>query len=119
MHQHFHSPLTNVDNVVLSGNVSTRNGTGDGSVGAAWRRTTSDRNWFEVDAKLGSNSSTTATYFRRLTSKTFVNMSGQKLYSVYRVQTNQINAFNVSLPLPSALRTSYVYVIWLLSQFLL
>ena len=72
------SPLSNVDNVVLSGNVSTRNGTGDGSVGAAWRRTTSDRNWFEVDAKLGSNASSSATYFHRLTTKTFVNMSGEK-----------------------------------------
>ena len=72
------SPLSNVDNVVLSGNVSTRNGTGDGSVGAAWRRTTSDRNWFEVDAKLGSNASSSATYFHRLTAKTFVNMSGNK-----------------------------------------
>jgi len=69
-------PLSNVDNVVLSGNVSTRSGNGDGSVGAAWRRTTSDRNWFEVDAKLGSNSSSSATYFHRLTAKTFVNMSG-------------------------------------------
>ena len=75
----FNSPLSNVDNVVLSGNVSTRSGNGDGSVGAAWRRTTSDRNWFEVDAKLGSNSSSSATYFHRLTAKTFVNMSGDNV----------------------------------------
>ena len=73
------SPLSNVDNVVISGNVSTRNGNGDGSVGAAWRRTTSYRNWFEVDAKLGSNTTSSATYFHRLTAKTFVNMSGDNV----------------------------------------
>lgn len=58
------------------GNVSTRNGNGDGSVGVAWKRVTSDRNWFELEGGFGNGPRAGAKYFRALTSQTFVNMSG-------------------------------------------
>ena len=71
-------PLTLADNVILSGNVSTSNGTGDGSVGVAWRRNASEKSWHELSVGVGSTRGHFGgKYFRRFTQRTFVNMSGE------------------------------------------
>lgn len=83
---------------LLSGKVSAHNGTGNGSVGVAWKRITPARNWFQLDAGVGNGPSagfkhfrwdyssrsqglvlaelTIVYVFRRLTSRMFLNMSG-------------------------------------------
>ena len=45
------APITNSDNVILSGHVSTRDGTGSGAVGCSLRRVTSEKSWHEFSAR--------------------------------------------------------------------
>ena len=49
--QTIEAPITNTDNVTLSGHVSTRDGTGSGAVGCSLRRITSDTSWQEFSAR--------------------------------------------------------------------
>eukprot|EP00095_Tigriopus_kingsejongensis_P005439 maker-scaffold224_size251237-snap-gene-0.18 protein:Tk05439 transcript:maker-scaffold224_size251237-snap-gene-0.18-mRNA-1 annotation:"-like protein subfamily c member 11" len=69
-------PITNADNVVLSGNVATSNGTGHGGVGCSWKRVVSEKTSYETSIQLGNASNLGTKLFRRLTPRTFVNMSG-------------------------------------------
>lgn len=42
------APLTSTDTAILSGNLSTQNGNGGGSINVALRRVTSAKGWGEV-----------------------------------------------------------------------
>lgn len=44
----FQAPLTSTDTAILSGNLSTQNGNGGGSINLALRRVTSAKGWGEV-----------------------------------------------------------------------
>lgn len=44
----FQAPLTSTDTAILSGNLSTQNGNGGGSINLAFRRVTSAKGWGEV-----------------------------------------------------------------------
>ncbi len=79
--QSINCPLTNRDNVVVSGSVSTVNGNGNGSVAAAWRRVCSSWNWFELDAGIGNGPRAGGRYFHELTNKTSVDMSGSMQFT--------------------------------------
>lgn len=46
----FQAPLTATDTAILSGNLSTQNGNGGGSINLALRRVTSAKGWGEVRA---------------------------------------------------------------------
>lgn len=70
------APLTNTDKVVLAGNVSARNGVGSGSINCALRRVTSDKSWHEFEVGVGNGPSLGAKLYRKLTTHTFVNVSG-------------------------------------------
>ena len=70
-------PLTLNDNVVLGGSVAASNGVGDGGVEVAWRRTVSDKSWFDVNVGVGSTRGHLGSkFFRRFSNRTFMNMSG-------------------------------------------
>ena len=101
-------PLTNSDNVVLSGkhfpqyfvnhscfpyfpcknkyflnfeflgNVSSRNGNGSGSVSCSWKKVHSDSLSHELDLAFGNWPRFGAKAFKRLTKKSFANMSGKE-----------------------------------------
>jgi len=70
-------PLTDADNVCLGGNVSTRNGVGGGNVSASWRRVRSDSLWHELELGVGQGPKLGGKVYKRLTAKTFLNMSGK------------------------------------------
>jgi DnaJ family protein C protein 11 len=74
--QTIEAPLTNTDKLVLAGNVSAHNGNGSGSVGCTLRRVTSDKSWHEFDASFGNGPTFGAKLYRKLSTNTFVNMSG-------------------------------------------
>ena len=74
--QTIEAPLTNTDNLTLSGNVSTQNGRGSGSVGCTLRRVSSEKSWHEVSTSVGEGFSLAGKAFRRLTARTFGDMSG-------------------------------------------
>lgn len=69
-------PITNADNVVISGNVTTANGNGDGSVGCAWRRALSNGSSLETNLQIGSHSHMGGKYSRKIASRTFAVFSG-------------------------------------------
>lgn len=48
IHSFFQAPLTATDTAILSGNLSTQNGNGGGSINLALRRVTSAKGWGEV-----------------------------------------------------------------------
>lgn len=48
----FQAPLTSTDTAILSGNLSTQNGNGGGSINLALRRVTSAKGWGEVRVPL-------------------------------------------------------------------
>lgn len=48
----FQAPLTSTDTAILSGNLSTQNGNGGGSINLALRRVTSAKGWGEVRVHL-------------------------------------------------------------------
>ena len=49
--QTIEAPITNSDKVTLSGNVTTRDGTGSGTVGCSLRRITSEKSWHEFSGR--------------------------------------------------------------------
>jgi len=70
------APLTVTEKLTLSGDVSSHNGRGDGSVTCLIKRATSDKSSHEVYASIGNGPSLGGKYFRKLTNTTFVTMSG-------------------------------------------
>lgn len=86
-------PITNADNVTLSGHVSTRDGTGSGAVGCSLRRITSDTAWQEISASFGQGPRFKADAYRKLSTHSFVNMSGSLQFKSMGITP----AFNISL----------------------
>lgn len=74
--QSIQAPLTTSDTATLSGNLSTTNGTGNGSVSCGIRRVTSAAKWQEVEFSVGNGATIGGKMYRKLTARTFVNMSG-------------------------------------------
>nr|CAG4648550.1 EOG090X03AJ [Polyphemus pediculus] len=70
------APLTLNDTAILSGNLSTRNGSGTGSVNMSLRRITSAEGWAELEVGCGDGLSISAKGFRNLTKRIFTNISG-------------------------------------------
>jgi len=70
------APLTPVDTATLAGQVSTRNGTGSGQVSARVRRVAGDQGWQEAEIGVGQGLSLGGKIYRKLSLRTFVNMSG-------------------------------------------
>ncbi len=75
--QTIEAPLTNTDKLYIAGNVSAHNGRGDGNVACTLRRVTSDKSWHEFDCSIGSTPSFGGKTYRKLSTHTFVNMSGK------------------------------------------
>jgi len=74
--QTIEAPLTNTDKVILAGNVSTRNGSGEGSVGCTFHRVASEKSWYQVTSSFGNGLHLGSTVYRKLTPRTFADMSG-------------------------------------------
>nr|CAG4643816.1 EOG090X03AJ [Lepidurus arcticus] len=74
--QAIEAPLTLKDTVLMSGHLSTHNGTGAGSVNVALRRVISEKGWVECEVGAGSGLNLTAKGFRTLSKRTFLNISG-------------------------------------------
>ena len=74
--QSVQAPLSPRDTCTLSGNVHSSNGTGGGAVSCSVRRLTSDRGWVEGEVGAGSGLSLGTKCYRKLTERSFVNMSG-------------------------------------------
>ena len=78
---HFQAPLTSRDTCTLSGNVHTSNGNGSGSLRCALRRITGDTGWMEAEVGAGEGLNSTARFYRKLSERNFVNMSGSLQFS--------------------------------------
>nr|CAG4644654.1 EOG090X03AJ [Leptodora kindtii] len=74
--QSIEAPLTLKDSAFMSGQMTTRNGTGSGTVNVALRRVLSAEGWFEVEVGCGGGLALSAKGFRTLTKRTFTNISG-------------------------------------------
>ena len=48
------APITNSDKVILAGNVSTRNGSGEGSISATFHRLASEKSWYQFTSSFGN-----------------------------------------------------------------
>ncbi|PNF16476.1 DnaJ subfamily C member 11 [Cryptotermes secundus] len=73
--QSIEAPLTLRDTMTMSGQLSTQNGTGTGSVVVSLRRLLSEKGWLEVDLGAGNGPTFTLKGFRTLTKRTFSNMA--------------------------------------------
>jgi DnaJ family protein C protein 11 len=73
--QSIEAPLTLRDTMTMSGQLSTQNGTGTGSVVVSLRRLLSEKGWLEVDFGAGNGPTFTLKGFRTLTKRTFSNMA--------------------------------------------
>merc|ERR1719481_213317 len=74
--QSIQAPLTTQDTATLSGNLSTSNGTGNGSIKCAMRRVTSESAWQEAEIGVGNGLNMGAKMYRKLSERNFVNLSG-------------------------------------------
>jgi len=79
--QSIQAPLTPTDTAILSGNITTSNGTGSGGLNCALSRVTSDSASQEVEVGFGNGLNLGAKMFRKLTERNFVNMSGSLQFS--------------------------------------
>jgi DnaJ family protein C protein 11 len=73
--QSIEAPLTLRDTVTMSGQLSTQNGTGTGSVVVSVRRLLSEKGWLELDIGAGNGPSFSLKGFRTLSKRTFSNMA--------------------------------------------
>ncbi|XP_067659298.1 dnaJ homolog subfamily C member 11-like [Haliotis asinina] len=64
-------PLTVKDTAIISGNLSTQNGTGTGAFVASWRRLTSDKGWMELETVFGNGLGGSIKGFRQLTRRCY------------------------------------------------
>ena len=76
------APLTLTDKFVIAGNVSTHNGKGSGSIGCTLKRVTSEKSSHEFDCSIGNGPHFGGKYYRRLSTNTFFNMSGEYFYGI-------------------------------------
>jgi len=90
--QTIEAPLTNSDKVTLSGNVHTRDGTGSGSVGCSLRHTASEKQWHDFSASIGNGPTFKTDAYRKLSTHSFVNMSGSLQFKSVGITP----AFNLS-----------------------
>jgi len=81
--QSIQAPLSSRDTCTLSGNVHTSNGNGGGGLKCALRRITGDTGWMEAELGVdeGKVLSSSAKFYRKLTERNFVNMSGTLQFS--------------------------------------
>ena len=81
--------------LILSGNVATSRGEGEGGIGLTWRRTTSNKSWQEYGLSFGNGNpmgGLGASYFRHLTDKTHLHLSGSsQLYRNALVLSSGLN----------------------------
>jgi DnaJ family protein C protein 11 len=73
--QSIEAPLTLRDTMTMSGQLSTQNGTGTGSVDVSVRRLLSEKGWLELDIGAGSGPTFSLKGFRTLSKRTFSNMA--------------------------------------------
>ena len=74
--QSIEAPLSNTEKCVITGNVNTHNGQGSGSVGCTLKRVTSEKSSHEIDFSIGSGPRCGGRFHRRLSTSTFLNISG-------------------------------------------
>jgi len=79
--QSIEAPITNSDKVILAGNVSTRNGSGEGSISATFHRLASEKSWYQFTSSFGNGLSMGSTVYRKLSPRTFADMSGSLQFS--------------------------------------
>ena len=91
--QTIEAPISNSDNAILSGHVSTRDGTGSGAVGCSLRRVTSDHSWHQFSISFGEGPTFRTEAYRKLSTHTFVNMSGSLQFKPIGIKP----AFSISL----------------------
>jgi len=91
--QTIEAPITNSDKVTLSGNVTTRDGTGSGTVGCSLRRITSEKSWHEFSGSIGNGPTFQTDVYRKLSTHSFVNMSGSLQFKSSGITPG----FNISL----------------------
>ncbi|KAK4326997.1 hypothetical protein Pmani_002515 [Petrolisthes manimaculis] len=75
LNQSIEAPLTNRDTAILSGNLSSHNGNGNGGINCSIRRVTSDKGWGEVEVGAGNGLSLAAKGFRNFSRGVFGNGS--------------------------------------------
>ncbi|KDR18967.1 dnaJ homolog subfamily C member 11 isoform X2 [Zootermopsis nevadensis] len=73
--QSIEAPLTLRDTMTMSGQLSTQNGTGSGSVDVSVRRLLSEKGWLELDIGAGNGPTFSVKGFRTLSKRTFSNMA--------------------------------------------
>ncbi|ESO92056.1 hypothetical protein LOTGIDRAFT_217203 [Lottia gigantea] len=69
-------PLTVKDTVIIGGELSTHNGTGDGIFVTTWRRLTSDKSWAELEMGVGGQMSGSVKFFRQISPPCFLTIAG-------------------------------------------
>ncbi|XP_033641922.1 dnaJ homolog subfamily C member 11-like [Asterias rubens] len=74
--QSIDAPLTTSDTAVLSGNLSTQNGNGNGSFNVSYRRIFSYQSWGEFQASAGGGPTLALKLFRNINKRTFVTCTG-------------------------------------------
>ena len=73
--QTIEAPLTMTEKVVIYGNLNTRRGRGEGSVGCTLHRGTSSNSWHEVDLSFGSGPALGGKFFYKLPKETWINVN--------------------------------------------
>jgi len=79
--QTIEAPLTNTDKLILSGNVNTRDGSGNGSVGCTFHRVASEKWWYQFTSTFGNGLTLGSMVYRKLSARTFADMSGSLQFS--------------------------------------
>jgi DnaJ family protein C protein 11 len=79
--QAIEAPLTTKNTAILSGQLTTNNGTGSGSINCAVRRLTSSRGWTEFDVGVGNGLSCAAKGFRTLSKRSYATLTGDVMFT--------------------------------------
>ncbi|XP_060069298.1 dnaJ homolog subfamily C member 11-like [Ylistrum balloti] len=80
LNQSVQVPLTKKDTAVIAGTLATRNGNGQGTFTAVWRRLTSDNGWAELEMSCGDNIGTTLRGFRKINRRCYCTTSANISY---------------------------------------
>ncbi|KAJ9599175.1 hypothetical protein L9F63_010352 [Diploptera punctata] len=95
--QSIEAPLTLRDTVTMSGNLSTHNGTGSGTVNVSVRHLVSDKVWIEGDCGVGNGPVFSFKGFRSFTKRTFGNLTASLHCTPMGIQANLVSMLATQL----------------------
>lgn len=93
--QSIEAPLTLKDTMSMSGQLSTQNGTGSGSINVSAKRLISSKGWVEIDIGAGNGPTFSLKGFRTLTKRLFCDGATIVQFTSHGIKTGYIGSTSI------------------------